>query len=416
MNQLKIPFGDFILRLASGNAVFAMEKTMNKRYAIILGIILAAWAAAAPAFGDAAPTGPSGRSFTPRIVGGQVSVPGAWPWMTALVYSDDSSAFYGHFCGAALIRPNWLLTAAHCVEGMRPSELEAVVGAHDLKNDPAERIGVQEILMHPDYDPYSLDSDIALVALSRSLSGETVPPIASGTDLAGETGIALGWGYTDPDRLSPSETLQQAALPIVSNLTCNTAFNAYTGYPYDDPITGNMVCAGDLKGGKDACIGDSGGPLMVLDGDAWRLAGLVSWGEGCAEPDLYGVYTRVGPFLDFINENVKVSPLYGQVTTDFAGQSGLGVANATVALEGTPYTAVTDAEGRFVLDAPPGGYSVRIEADGLAPLTEQVTLSTVDGVELNRRMTPPPAGDFNGNGRLDMGDVIGLLRTLAGAR
>ncbi len=383
---------------------------------IIVGTMLAALAAVVPGSGNAGQTGVSGRSMTPRIVGGQEALPGAWPWMAALVYSDSISTFYGHFCGAALIRPNWLLTAAHCVEGLRPSEVEAVVGVHDLRNDSVTRIDVREILMHPDYDPYSLDADIALVGLSRSLIDGTVGLISSGNSLTGETAITMGWGYTDPDRLSPSETLQQVSLPIVSNWTCNAAFNDYAGYPYTDPITVNMVCAGEVRGGKDACIGDSGGPLIVMEGGEWRLAGLVSWGEGCAEPDLYGVYTRVGELLDFINANLTVSPLFGQVTTDFAGQNGLGVANATVTLEDTPYLARTDADGRFSLDAPPGSYSVRIEADGLAPLTERVTLSTVDGVELNRRMTPPPAGDFNGNGRLDMGDVIGLLQVVAGVR
>jgi secreted trypsin-like serine protease len=389
---------------------------MKTAHTLLLGVLLAIWIAAVPSWGETAPAGPDTRSITPRIVGGTEALEGAWPWMAALIYADDSSAFYGHFCGGALIRSNRIATAAHCVEGLQASEIDVVVGAHDLKNDPVERIGVQEILMHPDYDPYSLDSDIALLSLSRSLSAETIPLVSSTLVLEGKTGTALGWGYTDPDRLSPSETLQQVALPIVSNPDCNTAFNAYDGYPYDDPITANMVCAGDVLGGKDACIGDSGGPLVVSDGGAWHLAGLVSWGEGCAEPGLYGVYTRVGAFIDFIDQNAKGGSLWGRVTTTFAGQDPLGVANATVTLSGTPYAARTDGEGWYILDAPSGSYSVRIEAEGLVPVTEPVTLFSTSETRLNPRLTPPPPGDFNENGRLDMGDVIGLLQVLAGVR
>lgn len=389
---------------------------MKTVHTTILMVLLGTWVAVAPSHGGARVDGPDTRSITPRIVGGTEALEGAWPWMAALIYADDSSAFYGHFCGGSLIRNNRVLTAAHCVEGLQASEIEVVVGAHDLKNDPVERIGVQEIIMNPDYDPYSLDSDIALLSLSRSLPGETVPLISATFPLEGETGTALGWGYTDPDRLSPSETLQQVALPVVSNPDCNTAFNAYDGYPYDDPITANMLCAGDPLGGKDACIGDSGGPLIVYEGGEWRLAGLVSWGEGCAEPGLYGVYTRVSAFIEFIDGNLQGGALWGRVTTVFAGQDPLGVANATVMLSGTPYAARTDGEGWYILDAPSGSYSVRIEAEGLVPVTEPVTLSSTAETQLNPRMTPPPPGDFNENGRLDMGDVIGLLQVLAGVR
>ena len=87
--------------------------------------------------------------------------------------------------------------------------------------------------------------------------------------------------------------LREVQVPIVSNETCNDFYGGI--------ITPNMLCAGYEEGGKDACLGDSGGPLMVPTADnSWLLTAVVSFGVGCAQPDSYGVYTRVRPYLEWI--------------------------------------------------------------------------------------------------------------------
>lgn len=76
-----------------------------------------------------------------------------------------------------------------------------------------------------------------------------------------------------------------------------------------DRITDNMLCAGVEKGGLDACQGDSGGPLLVKNADlnTFHLAGVVSWGEGCAREGYPGIYTRVSQYVQWIEENTQDS-------------------------------------------------------------------------------------------------------------
>jgi len=79
--------------------------------------------------------------------------------------------------------------------------------------------------------------------------------------------------------------LRQVVLPIVSDKVCKKA------YPYTK--TDNMLCAGYGEGGKDSCQGDSGGPLVCKQGNTWLQYGVVSFGDGCAQPNTPGVYADV---------------------------------------------------------------------------------------------------------------------------
>lgn len=101
---------------------------------------------------------------------------------------------------------------------------------------------------------------------------------------------------TDGSKPDP-EKLQKVSIPIVARDTCQTAYQKK-----NLTVTDNMFCAGLKEGGKDSCQGDSGGP--IIDAATGVLIGTVSWGEGCAEPDAYGVYARVGNYIDFINRNL----------------------------------------------------------------------------------------------------------------
>lgn len=239
------------------------------------------------------------QRISPRIVGGYEAEPGAWPWMTALVDKDSYSLYSGHFCGGSLIHRRWVVTAAHCVENENKDNFDVVLNAHNLKNDTGERIGVKRIIVHPTYDSEKYNRDIALLELEEDASYEPILLTEEGDLLEGKEAITLGWGNTTSRSYKSSEILLQVSVPVVSNELCREAFS-------DDEITDNMICAGYIEGGKDACQGDSGGPLIVQEGDIWRLAGIVSWGEGCAEPGYYGVYARISQLLGFINEYVSI--------------------------------------------------------------------------------------------------------------
>ena len=107
------------------------------------------------------------QADTPEIVGGQEAVPGAWPWMAALV-SANLDDYNGQFCGGALIAPQWVLTAVHCVENETPSSIDVTLGKHKLTDSGGERINVVEIIRHPNFNSSTLDSDVALLRLETA--------------------------------------------------------------------------------------------------------------------------------------------------------------------------------------------------------------------------------------------------------
>lgn len=224
-----------------------------------------------------------------KIVGGQQAVKGEFPFIVSL-----QAGSYGHFCGGSLIKKNWVLTAAHCIE---PGYLKTVViGLHNQSDTAGvERFTVAETIKHPKWNKNTMEYDYALVRLNGD---SKFPPVAlNGKPLSGGVNfVTAGWGTTSESG-SVSKILMKVSVPMVSNETCAAA--------YPDSITESMVCAGYKEGGKDSCQGDSGGPLIMGSGAAQALAGVVSWGEGCARPNKYGVYSNVQVALDWINKTAK---------------------------------------------------------------------------------------------------------------
>ncbi len=242
--------------------------------------------------------------MAPRIVGGTEAPRGQYPWMVALARHSVGSLFDAHFCGGVLVHPHWVLTAAHCVERERPSSVDVVIGAHNLKTDRppvVRRLAVREIVLHPDYDPETSDSDLALLVLAEPVAD--VPPLELIDDaelgVPGTEATVLGWGATAGDGSGFPAALQQVGVPLVSLALAN-ALPAFDG-----SLTEAMLPAGPAEGGRDSCQGDSGGPLIVAGpaGGSPMLAGVVSFGADtldCAAPGGYGIYTRVLVFRNWI--------------------------------------------------------------------------------------------------------------------
>jgi len=244
---------------------------------------------------------------TPRIINGERAKSNDWPWVAALVYAH-TLAIKGQFCGGSLIAPQWVLTAGHCVEGETANSIEVVLGQHDLKAEKqGERIGVKNIIRHPDYDGNDFtippSADLALLQLQQP---STQPVLRIGDQYqqelvaAGTPAIVMGWGTTTRYHFDSSypDNLQQALVPLVSHAVCNEP-SSYAGDIQED-----MLCAGFIDGNRDACVGDSGGPLIVESKSGWQQVGIVSYGNGCAQPNFYGVYTRLAVFQSFINKQI----------------------------------------------------------------------------------------------------------------
>lgn len=237
----------------------------------------------APAAGVAGAA--SASRARPSIVGGETTSTTKYPYA---VYLVDNAG--NQFCGGVLVGPSAVATAAHCAEGAHPWDMRVVAGRQDKLTREGVVARVSAIWIAPGFRDPTKGDDFAVLKLDRSVRYRPVDLPAQGDNsryAEGTEATVLGWGRTSEGG-SPSEVLREATVPVISDSSCSASYSLY------DPA--GMVCAGYPRGGTDACQGDSGGPLVVGD----TLIGLVSWGEGCAQPGKPGVYTRVAAYSDAI--------------------------------------------------------------------------------------------------------------------
>lgn len=290
-------------------------------------------------------TAHAGNKVSARIINGggvaQDRHDTMWPFIISLG-ETSGNARESHFCGATLIKPRLVLTAAHCVVELDedvelsvktfPSTIAALGGASKLSTaSSGQRIAVRDIMVHPKYKSTEEVFDVAILRLNRPF---TVGGAVRTIDIAGvgEDGFwgaggglpspteatgpwTAGWGNTvawDRGESFPDE-LRDVMLPLASDSACqakNPPGLGDLGFDLRNMLCGGLpdsdASAGNGTTGKDTCQGDSGGPVIAGDGlGAWRVFGVVSWGEKCGGIR-YAAYTRLAAqraWIQSIDEN-----------------------------------------------------------------------------------------------------------------
>nr|AAZ78212.1 trypsin [Blattella germanica] len=227
-----------------------------------------------------------------RIVGGENANIEDLPYQLQFEY-------YGSLmCGASIISSDWVVTAAHCVDGVSADEASFRAGS-SASGSGGSVHQASQLSANPQYDYWTIDFDIAVARVSTPFSfgaGVQAISLATSEPSAGEVATVSGYGTTSSGGSLPNQ-LQVVQVPIVDRQQCNEAYADYDG------ITANMICAAVPEGGKDSCQGDSGGPLVV----GGKLAGIVSWGVGCGSPGYPGVYSNVATLRDFVVSETGVN-------------------------------------------------------------------------------------------------------------
>ena len=291
-----------------------------------------------------------------KIYFGDVAKKGAYPFMVSIFKSNAKQTEAGihgaHFCGGSMIRQRWVLTAAHCVyeldqqppRARKPDDINVYVGSNEFKG--GQRIKVRRIIVHPKYDvEESPDNDIALLELVEAPApGRTsiitlaTPATEKDFGVPGKSVMAAGWGENEEGDFPKS--LLEVKLDVVDAGTCNANVLAWRrsqwfdnqvaglraklslsedtvnamrklldNSPQERVITENMICTAKFATRKDTCVGDSGGPLFAeISRGRFIQIGLTSWSEagcGMAEQGLFGVYTRVAQYVEWIEQTAR---------------------------------------------------------------------------------------------------------------
>uniref|UniRef100_A0A1B0B946 Peptidase S1 domain-containing protein n=1 Tax=Glossina palpalis gambiensis TaxID=67801 RepID=A0A1B0B946_9MUSC len=225
-------------------------------------------------------------SISSRIVGGEPVTNNQFPWQAALLYGDSL------VCGGSIISLHWVVTAAHCI--FANVEFTVRAGSNSYQKNGQTR-KAKKIVINKRFNVGTMDRDIALILLDMPFTlDKAVQPIRLAKfrrNLPPKL-VVSGWGLINETSTTSSNDLMAVTISTVTRSECQKAYGVIK-------ITKYMICAADPK--KDACVGDSGGPLSFGN----ELFGIVSFGVGCARSHYPGVYTYVGRQIFWIKKVIS---------------------------------------------------------------------------------------------------------------
>ncbi|WP_316157958.1 serine protease [Cupriavidus sp. BIC8F] len=271
-------------------------------------LMSASWSRAAEPLGVPRPL--STREI--EVIGGRIVSSGESPWQVALVSSIGTNHVEGVFCGGTLIDSQWVLTAGHCLYDpkncvqLTRQAFFVAYGSTDL-GKKVSLMAPAELRPGKGYSCGSKSNDIALIGLREPVSMSAFVQLPSPAQAAtlvvpGARFMTTGWGLTEANGWKSRELLA-VEVPVIQYDACKAH--------YGSVLPAKAICAGEV--GKDACTGDSGGPLYqrMTDGRAVQL-GIVSFGDSCGKATSPGVYTPVAEYLAWIEEVRKPKPCTAQ--------------------------------------------------------------------------------------------------------
>ena len=270
------------------------------------------------------------------IVGGTTTQITSVPWQVSLQDANGS-----HFCGGSIVTPTWIVTASHCLAG-GPPPARVVAGISRLSQSATGQIkAVKRVIMSPGYTDPTTGKDGALIELTTPLTldginTKAIRPItarsAATLTAPGVMTTVSGWGATVEGGTTLPDQLLSVQLPILPLTQANTAYNM--------TITADQLAAGVAAGGKDSCQGDSGGPLIVMNGAEPMLAGIVSWGSGCARANTPGLYARMASFAAWM-DTYAGGPPTAVAGTDLSVGKGASVSLDAASSTDTAFGEIT---------------------------------------------------------------------------